>query len=104
MDTKKKVGIGAGAAALVTAVAGLVTAVFGSHSTDTAVTRNDTPIVINRPHDSSGSPLPVTVVTQKSGPPIVIVGHGAPTACATPTSTPSPVQTPTPSPTETPDC
>lgn len=85
METKTKASA-AGAAALVTALAAGITAIHGSHSTNTAITRNDTkPLVINRPHDVNGSPLPVQVIQPTTGPPIVIVGHGAPgpAACST---------------------
>jgi Rieske Fe-S protein len=78
-STKKKASAG-GAVALIAAVTGLYTAVHGTHTTTTAVSRNDTPVVINRPHDVNGSPLPVTVVPNKGGPPIVIVG-AEPPAC-----------------------
>lgn len=102
---KKTVGGIAGVTAFLGAAAGVITAVHGSHSTNTAITRNDTkPIVINRPHDAKGSPLPITVVQPSQGPPIVIVGHGAPAPCVTPspTATPRSTQSPRPTPTPTP--
>lgn len=82
METATKAKAG-GAAALLVAVTGLVTAVHGTHTETKAISRNDTPVVINRPHDANGSPLPVSVITPGpgGGPPIVIVGHGAPANC-----------------------
>lgn len=104
---KKKLAWGGGAAAAITAAATLISSVYSPHTQSTAISRNDTPIVVNRPTDANGSPRPVTVITQKAGPPIVIVGSGAPplpceTPSPTPTSTPTPKPTPTPSP--TPSC
>ena len=75
--TKTKAKVGGGAAALIIAFTGAYTAIHGSHSTTTA--ENKTPVVINRPHDASGSPLPVTVSKLPNGTPLVIVGSGAPT-------------------------
>lgn len=98
-STKKKVGAGSLVAGIA-AVTGLYTAVHGSHSETKAITEDRTPIVVNRPRDASGSPLPVTVQKLPNGQPLVIVGHGAPVPCPTVTPTPSPV--PSPSPTE--DC
>lgn len=102
----KTIGGIAGVTAFLGAIAGVITAVHGSHSTNTAITRNDTPIVINRPTDAAGSPKPVTVIDRKDGPPIVIVGHGAPMPCPTvsPTPTPSPTVKPSPTPTPSPTC
>jgi hypothetical protein len=76
---KQKAGI-AGITAAMVAAGGLYTAVHGSHSETKAISRNDTPVVINRPHDANGSPLPVTVITPgpNGGPPIVIVGAEPP--------------------------
>lgn len=103
----KKIQI-AGLAAGITATAGLVTAVYGSHSTVTNVARDDSPVVINRPRDANGSPLPVSVEKLPNGQPLIIVGNGAPGPCPSPSPTPtrSGRPSPTPSPTQTPtdDC
>lgn len=102
---KKTLGGIAGVTAFLGALAGVVTAVHGSHSTTTAITRNDTkPVVINRPKDAHGSPLPVQVIQPSQGPPIVIVGHGAPCTEPSPTPTPTPTTSPTPVPTPTDGC
>lgn len=104
---KKKVAIGGSAVALIAALTGGYTAIHGTKSTTTAtaVTRNDTPLVINRPRDKNGSPLPVTVITPgpNGGPPIVIVGSGAPEDCPSPTATPSPSPSPSPTASVDPD-
>lgn len=97
-STKKKVGAGSLVAGIA-AVTGLYTAVHGSHSETKAITEDRTPIVVNRPHDANGSPLPVTVTqAPNGGPPIVIVGHGAPVPCPTVTPSQSPSPSPSPSP------
>lgn len=108
METKQKAGIGGGVA-LIAALTGAYTAFHGTHTETTAVSRNDTPVVINRPHDANGSPLPVSIVQPShGGPPIVIVGHGAPVPCPSPSPTPTPTpaahRSPTPSPSPTEDC
>jgi hypothetical protein len=92
----KTAGVVGGLVALLGAGTGLYTAVHGTHTTETAVSRNDTPVVINRPHDVNGSPLPVTIVTPgpNGGPPIVIVGHGAPGSCTVRGKLPDPSCTP----------
>lgn len=78
--TKRKATAG-GAVALVAAATGLITAIHGSHTTTTADSK--IPVVINRPHDVNGSPLPVTITQgPNGGPPIVIVGNGAPSKCS----------------------
>lgn len=83
METKQKAGIGGGVA-LIAALTGAYTAFHGTHTETTAVSRNDTPVVINRPHDVNGSPLPVTVIpgSKNGGPPIVIVGAEPPSCFA----------------------
>lgn len=72
---KQKVGL-AGAAAALVAVTGVITAVHGTHTTTTA--NSTAPVVVNRPHDASGSPLPVTVSPLPNGQSLVIVGAEPP--------------------------
>ncbi len=78
METKTKAA-GGGAVALVVALTGAYTAFHGTHTTNTADSK--VPVVVNRPHDINGSPLPVTVSKLPNGAPLIIVGHGAPPAC-----------------------
>lgn len=68
----KATASGGGAAALIVGLAALITSVHGSHASTTSLDK--TPITVYRPHDASGSPLPVTVTTAPNGVPIVIVG------------------------------
>lgn len=106
MVAKKTIFTGAGIAAVLTAIGGVITAVHGSHSTTTAIQRNSTPLVVNRPRDAKGSPLPVTVEKLPDGTPLVIVGHGAPAPCPSPSPSPTSLKMPKPSPTASPadDC
>lgn len=87
-----KAAIGGGLAGLIAALAAAITAVHGSHSTTTAESR--VPVVVNRPHDVNGSPLPVTVSQLPNGTPLVIVGSGTPGSCHVRGLLPDPACTP----------
>lgn len=66
----------AGFTAALVAATGLITAVHGTHTTTSAHT--DAPVVVTRPHDANGSPLPVTASPLGNGQTLIVVGHGTP--------------------------
>lgn len=79
---KRSALLGGGAAATLTAVAAVITAVYGTHSTTTTHDTSKDPVVINRPTYANGSPKPVQVIQPSDGGrPIVIVGADGPTKC-----------------------
>lgn len=88
---KKTALLGGGAAATLTAVAAIITSVYGTHSTTTTHDTSKDPVVINRPTYANGSPKPIQVIQPSDGGrPIVIVGDGAPCAQKSHTSSPRP--------------
>lgn len=88
-DKKKLAAYGGGAAGVLGALAAVITAVHGSHSTTTTHDTSKDPVVINRPTDASGKKVPIHVIQPSNGSrPIVIVGADGPTPC--PKVTPAP--------------
>lgn len=103
MDISKKMaGLGALGVAVVSATGTIVVAALQKNTSTTAISRTDTPVVVNRPRDANGSPLPVSVETLANGVPLVIVGNGNP-GCEDASPSPSPSPTPSPSPEPSPD-